>query len=239
MEELATLIRARTETIRSRIDAAAARVGRGPGAVALMAAVKTRSHDEVAATIRAGVGLLGENRVQEAVEHLQALRPSLREQCRFHFIGRLQANKARKALAAFDSIDSLDSPDLARRLSRIALEEGIERDVMLEVNLGEESQKGGVPPDETEALAHLVLDLEGLRLTGLMGIPPFADDPEASRSHFRALAELFTRIGTFHPDPQRFAYLSMGMSHDFEVAVEEGATLVRVGSALYGPRRSP
>lgn len=239
MEELEALVRARKEAICARIAAAAERSGRSPDTVVLMAAVKTRSADEVAATVRAGVGFIGENRVQEGLAHLQGLDEWHRNRMRLHFIGRLQANKARKALSSFDSIDSVDSPELARRLSRLAGEEQVVRNVMLEVNLGEESQKGGVPPDQTEALARLVLGLDGLHLTGLMGIPPVAEDPEAGRPHFRTLARLFSRIRSAHPEPDQFIFLSMGMSHDFEVAVEEGATLVRVGSALYGPRRSP
>ena len=239
MEELATLVRTRVQALHSRMAEAARRSGRDPGAVALMAAVKTRSSEEVAATVQAGVGLIGENRVQEGLAHLQGLGPRHRDRVRLHFIGRLQANKARKALVSFDSIDSVDTPGLARRLSRLAEEEGVVREVMLEVNLGEESQKGGVPPAEAEDLARLVLGLPGLRLTGLMGIPPLSEDPEASRLHFRELARRFSEIRRIHPDPGQFQYLSMGMSHDFEVAVQEGATLVRVGSALYGPRRSP
>lgn len=238
MEELAALIRARKEAIFARIAAAAERSGRRPDSVALMAAVKTRSTEEVAATVRAGVGFIGENRIQEGLAHLQGLDGWHRERMRLHFIGRLQANKARKALSSFASIDSVDSPDLARRLSRLADETEVVRSVMLEINLGEESQKGGVAPGEAEALARLVLDQEGLLLTGLMGIPPFAEDPEAGRPYFRTLARLFARIRSLHPQPDQFVFLSMGMSHDFEVAVEEGATLVRVGSALYGPRRS-
>jgi PLP dependent protein len=238
MEELETLVRTRVEEIRTRIAAAARRSGRDPSRVALMAAVKTRAPEEVAATILAGVPSIGENRVQEGLAHLQALDAGLRGRCRLHFIGRLQANKARKALQAFDSLDSVDDPDLARRLARIAEEERLSRDVMIEVNLGEESQKGGVPPEEVEGFARDVFGLPGLRLTGLMGVPPFEGEPEASRPHFKTLAALFSKVRESCPDPAVFAQVSMGMSHDFEVAVEEGATLVRLGTALYGPRRT-
>ena len=164
--------------------------------------------------------------------------PSVRSAARVHFIGRLQANKARKALSAFDSIDSVDDGDLARRLSRVAQEEGLTRDVMIEVNLGEEAQKGGVVFADVPDLAQIINGLPGLRLMGMMGIPPLDNEPEASRPFFKALAALFTRIRQGHPEPQSFTHLSMGMSHDFEVAVEEGATLVRVGTALYGDRRT-
>jgi len=188
--------------------------------------------------VRAGVFLIGENRVQEGLAHLQAMDPSLRSRARIHFIGLLQANKARKALSAFDSLDSVDGIDLAQRLSRIAQEGAFKKDVMIEVNLGEEAQKGGVPSDEVARLAKLVHELPGLRLTGLMGVPPLDNEPEASRPFFRELSRLFSRVRETHPDPGAFSYLSMGMSHDFEVAVEEGATLVRVGTALYGDRRT-
>jgi pyridoxal phosphate enzyme (YggS family) len=238
MEALETLVQTRVAAIRARVAAAALRTGRDPSEVALMAAVKTRSAEEVAATVRAGVFFIGENRVQEGLAHLQAMDPSLRSRARIHFIGLLQANKARKALSSFDSLDSVDGKDLAQRLSRIAQEEALTKDVMIEVNLGEEAQKGGVPSDEVERLARFVQELPGLRLTGLMGVPPLDNEPEASRPFFRELARLFARVRETYPNPSAFTHLSMGMSHDFEVAVEEGATLVRVGTALYGARRS-
>ncbi len=122
-------------------------------------------------------------------------------------------------------------------MGRLAEEAGIKRDVMLEVNLGEESQKGGVAPEETGALAEAVCRLSGLRLTGLMGVCPYCSDPEASRPFYRRLSRLFQEVRTGHPRPDDFRWLSMGMSHDYHVAVEEGATLIRVGQALFGPRR--
>lgn len=201
-----------------------------------MAAVKGRTSEEIEAAARAGVSCFGENRVQEGESHARALGPAFFRSRRFHFIGRLQANKARRALRLFHSVDGLDSEELARRLSRIAGEENLQREVMLEVNLGEESQKGGVAPEEAVALARTVFSLPNLRLTGLLGVPPFDPDPEASRPHFRRLRSLFGEIGGLHPQPEAFRWLSMGMSHDFEVAVEEGATLVRLGTALFGPR---
>ena len=238
MEELETLVRTRVVEVRARMADAALRSGRDPHHVALMAAVKTRSAEEIAATVRAGVALLGENRVQEGQTHVQGLEPHLRERCRIHFIGRLQANKVRKALESFDSIDSVDGAEIAKRISRIAEEVGIDRDVMIEVNLGEEPQKGGVPASDAGALARLVESLPGLRLTGLMGIPPLEASPEANRPRFRELQKVFAAVRERCANPDRFVHLSLGMSHDFEVAVEEGATLVRVGTALYGDRRT-
>lgn len=231
-----TTVQERVREVRERIGAAERRAGRDPGSVHLMAAVKTRTPEEIAAVVSAGVTFLGENRVQEGEDHLAALPSDLRARCRVHFIGQLQANKARKALLAFDSLDSVDSEEMVDRLERIAGEEDRRADVMLEVNVGDEIQKGGAPPERTLALARTVFARPRLTLAGLMAVPPLSEDPEASRPHFRALARLFAYLRSEHPRPDLFRHLSMGMSHDFEVAVEEGATLVRVGTALFGPR---
>lgn len=236
MERPESSIAARVAEVRRRIEAAAARAGRRPAAVALMAAVKTRSAGEVAAAIESGIALIGENRVQEGLDHLAALPAALRARCKIHFIGRLQANKVRKALLAFDSLDSVDSSDLALRLQRVAAEEGLTREVLLEVNLAGEGQKGGVAPEDANALALLVRECPNLRLAGVMAVPPFEEDPEASRPHFRRLKKMFEALSAGRPDPI-FRHISMGMTHDLEVAVEEGATLVRVGTAIFGERK--
>jgi PLP dependent protein len=230
-------IGAATARIQERIAAAALRSGRPAGDVRLMAAVKTRSAEEILEATRAGVTILGENRIQEGQAHLEALGERLRPTFSAHFIGRLQSNKAKKAVQLFNSIDSVDSERLAQTLSRLATDLGLSRRVMLEVNLGEESQKGGVEPAAVQALAEAVSNLPGLTLAGLMGVCPYDADPEASRPHYRKLAELFGQLQ--RNGPAHFDVLSMGMSHDFEVAVEEGATMVRLGEALFGPRRSP
>ncbi len=230
------MVKEKVGMVFAKIAAAAAGSGREPSSVQLMAAVKTRSPDEISAVLAAGVTLLGENRVQEGLSHLEALRERELRTFRVHFIGRLQSNKAGKALSAFDSIDSVENFHLASRLSRIAVDAGRVREVMMEVNLGGEEQKGGVSVDDATSLAERLFGLPGLFLTGLMGIPPHPKDAEASRPHFRRLAGLFKAIGEKHPEPVLFRNLSMGMSNDFEVAVEEGATIVRVGTALFGPR---
>jgi PLP dependent protein len=237
MESLCATVPVAVQQVRTAITKAALRSGRDAGAVTLMAVVKTRSLEEIRAVVGAGITCLGENRVQEGVGHVEAMGPSLRPACRVHFIGRLQTNKARKALPAFDSVDGVDSPRLARLLSRLAMELGLVREILLEVNLGEESQKGGVAPEETELLAQIVHALPGLALTGLMGVCPYDPGPGASRPHYRKLSHLFSSVRRNHPHPGSFQHLSMGMSHDFEIAVEEGATLVRIGQALFGPRR--
>ncbi len=220
-----------------RIGEAALRSGRNPSDVSLMAAVKTRSAEEIEAVVGAGVAFIGENRVQEGEEHLAALSAAARSKCKIHFIGRLQSNKARKALLAFDSLDSVDSPDIARRLSRIAGEENAKKNVMIEVNCGE-AQKGGIGTDEAKALGELIFTLPGLVLAGLMAVPPIEADPNETRPVFRRMKRLFEEIRSCHPAKESFVFLSMGMSNDYEVAVEEGATLVRVGTALFGQRRT-
>lgn len=229
-------VQEKVEEVRARIFRAAAHAGRAPDSVILMAAVKTRTAEEIRQVLAAGVAFLGENRIQEGSEHQQALAAELRPTYRYHFIGRLQANKARKALSLFDSIDSVDSEELALRLQRIASEEGLTRDVMVEVNLGEESQKGGIPPEDAAALAEVLRSCPNLRLTGLMGVPPLSQYPEASRPYFQKLRLLFSTMERKFRDPA-FRFCSMGMTHDLEVAVEEGSTLVRVGTALFGERR--
>jgi pyridoxal phosphate enzyme (YggS family) len=225
--------------LRVEAEASARSCGRAPSEITLMAVVKTRTPAEVAAAAGEGLSTLGENRVQEGLAHIKSVSPEVRRAIRLHFIGRLQANKARKAMLAFDSIDSVDSESLASRLSRIAAEEGLQRDVMIEVNLGLETQKGGVRPGETVSLARVIADLPNLTLTGLMGIPPYSEDPEDSRAYFRRLAGIFRDIRREFPDNRAFRFLSMGMSNDYKVAIEEGATMIRIGTALFGARRSP
>jgi PLP dependent protein len=229
-------IHVNVEEVRRRIEQAAIRAGRAPDSVTLMAAVKTRTPEEIREVLSAGVLHLGENRVQEGEEHQAGLPADLKPTYRYHFIGRLQANKARKALLLFDSIDGVDSLDLARRLQRIAEEERISREVMVEVNLGQEPQKGGVAPEDAEALAEFVRTCPNLHLTGLMGVPPLENEPEESRPFFQKLRLLFATLERRFKDPS-FRYCSMGMTQDLEVAIEEGSTLVRVGTALFGERR--
>jgi len=237
MDSVCAPVAAKVNEVRRRMAAAAGRAGRAPEDIALMAAVKSRTPEEIRAVLSAGLTLLGENRLQEGLAHLEALGPGVRPTFQAHFIGRLQTNKARRAVQAFDSLDSVDSLRLAEVLSRLATECQVRLPILLEVNLGEESQKGGVAPEETEALADAVHRFPGLQLSGLMGVCPYDEEPQASRPFYRTLARLFEHIRRNHPEPEACRWLSMGMSHDFEVAVEEGATLVRVGQALFGPRR--
>jgi hypothetical protein len=219
--------------ILSAIAEAAARRGRDPSGVALMAVTKTQSPETVANAARAGLTLLGENRVQEAASKIDALGDAL-GQVEWRLIGPLQTNKAKTALQYFRAVESLDRERLAVRLE--ALLAGGQRvlPVLLEINVAGEESKSGAAPAEAERLAEAVLACPHLSLRGVMAVPPFDADPERARPHFIALRALRDRLA------ERFARplpeLSMGMSHDFAVAVEEGSTEVRIGTGLFGPR---
>ena len=214
-------MRANLGRVQEAVARACARAGRSPDDVLLIAVSKTMDVERVRLAIAAGVAALGENRVQEAKEKIEALgRP-----VPWHLIGSLQSNKARDAARLFDWIHSVDRLELAQELSRRA-----ERvlNILLQVNLGDEPQKGGVAPAELKRLHELVAALPNLKVRGLMAIPPATLQPEQARPFFRQLRELREQLGLEH--------CSMGMSADFEVAIEEGATMVRVGTAIFGPR---
>jgi pyridoxal phosphate enzyme (YggS family) len=217
-------IRANLGRVQEAVARACARAGRSSDHVLLIAVSKTVDVERVRLAIEAGVAALGENRVQEAKEKIELLGHSVP----WHLIGSLQSNKARDAARLFDWIHSVDRLDLARELSRRA--HGGERvlNVLLQVNLGDEPQKGGVAPADVKGLCDVVSGLPDLRVRGLMAIPPVTASPEATRPYFRRLRELRDQLGLEH--------CSMGMSADFEVAIEEGATMVRVGTAIFGPR---
>jgi pyridoxal phosphate enzyme (YggS family) len=218
--------------ISDRIHASALRSGRSPQDVQLVAVSKSHPPETLHEAIQAGISVFGENRVQEA----RAKIPLLPERARWHFIGHLQRNKIRQALPLFDRFHSVDSLETARDLHRIAAELGLFPSVLLEVNLAAESTKFGFPPQSLLDSLDLLLSLDRLQIDGLMCIPPPAPEPEHSRPFFRQLRQLRDQIqAEAHlPLPQ----LSMGMSDDFEVAIEEGATLVRIGTALFGSRSS-
>ena len=218
------------ERVRSQIEAAAKKSGRSPADIELVAISKTHQAEKVRAAFDAGQQLFGESRVQEA----RAKIPLLPSAARWHFVGRLQKNKIRHALPLFELFHSVDSLELARDMNRIADEEGLHPRVLLEVNVAGEGSKIGFSPDALRAEMEALLALPRLTIEGLMTIPPFAAEAEASRRYFVALRELRDQFaGQFQIAlPQ----LSMGMSGDFLVAIEEGATLVRVGTAIFGKR---
>jgi pyridoxal phosphate enzyme (YggS family) len=218
--------------LKTRIASAAARAGRNPVAITLVAVTKTRNAEEVTESIRAGVTDVGENRVQESL----AKKSLVNLPARWHLIGSLQTNKTRKALDTFDIVQSVDSLRLAEELDRRCASANRKLDVLLEVNTSAEKSKHGIRPEELPALLAEVLRLDHLRLTGLMTIGPglAVEAPEASRPCFRLLARLAEDAGQAHGIA--LPHLSMGMSSDFEVGIEEGATIVRIGTAIFGPR---
>lgn len=217
-------IRVNLERVREAIAGACRRAGRSPAEVELIAVSKTVDVERIRQAVAAGVPALGENRVQEAREKIEVLGKPVP----WHLIGSLQTNKAREAVHLFEWIHSVDRPELARELDRRARATGRPVNVLVQVNVGEEPQKGGVLPGQLPGLLEEVAAHSGLRLEGLMAIPPLADDPEETRPYFRRLRALRDATGLRH--------LSMGMSADYEVAIEEGATMVRVGTAVFGPR---
>ena len=224
----------RLARVRAKIEAAALQCGRLPQEVTLIAISKTHPASLVRAAIELGATDIGENRVQEAEQKINEVG---RGAARWHLVGHLQANKARRAVQLFDVIHSLDSLDLARRLDRLCGEEGRENfPVLIQVDLGHEETKSGVDEGELRELVDGLKGLDRVRLIGLMTLPPFFDDPEQARPFFRRLRELrdeLARQGAFRDGKGE---LSMGMTHDFAVAIEEGATMVRVGTAIFGAR---
>ena len=228
-------IAARHSEILGRIARAAQRARRDSSEVRLVAVTKTHPPEVVRRAAAIGITVFGENRVAEGVEKIQALRaeaPGLE----WRLIGPLQTNKAKPALQWFSVIESLDRERLARRLEGLLAVENRAFPVFLEVNLGGEETKSGAAPGEVEALAATALDCPHLDVRGLMAVPPFSENPEEARPYFRQLREIRDRLADRFERP--FPELSMGMTHDFEVAVEEGATEVRVGTALFGARET-
>lgn len=224
-------IRANLSAVERRLAEAARRSGRREDAVLLVAVSKTIDVEGVRAAIAAGVPALGENRVQEAREKIAAIgRPRP-----WHLIGHLQTNKVRDALACFDLIESVDRIPLAEALSARAVHDGRRADVLVQVNVAAEPQKGGVRPEELRPALERIGALPGLRVRGLMTIPPLPRDPEDSRPHYREMRKLLEAARSWGVGAD-FTELSMGMSGDFEVGIEEGATIVRVGTAIFGPR---
>jgi PLP dependent protein len=224
----------RLTRVRARIAVVAERSNRRSEEVRLIAISKTHPSAVVSKLIELGATDLGENRVQEAEEKIAEIG---RDKARWHLVGHLQANKARRAVNLFDHIHSLDSIDLARRLDRLCSEEGRERlPVLIQVDLGHEETKSGIDETELEQLVEEVDRLKRLQLIGLMTLPPFFEDPEQNRPFFRKLRELRDELASQAVFGASKGELSMGMTHDFEVAIEEGATMVRIGTAIFGER---
>jgi pyridoxal phosphate enzyme (YggS family) len=225
---------ARFAQVRAQITAAAHQCGRSPEEVKLIAISKTHPSSAVTELVELGATDIGENRVQEAEAKIAEVG---RDRVRWHLVGHLQANKARRAVSLFDVIHSLDSIGLAQRLDRLCLEKQRESlSVLIQVDLGQEETKSGIEEAALGQLAESLRSLARLQLIGLMTLPPFFDDPEHSRPFFRRLRELRDELAGRGAFGERKGELSMGMTHDFAVAIEEGATMVRVGTAIFGKR---
>jgi PLP dependent protein len=226
-------VAANLTAVKERIAKAAARVGRDPEAVRLVAVTKTVPVERIREAIDAGQRVFGENRVQEAQAKIQVLG---RGDVRWHLIGHLQRNKVKFVCGLFDLIHSVDSFALAQEIDSRAARHGSVMPILIQVNIGDEATKSGVPMADTLALVKAVAKLPHVAIKGLMCIPPAVDVPDHARPYFIQLRTLAQRIAQDQIPDVVMAELSMGMSHDFEVAVEEGATIVRVGSAIFGPR---
>lgn len=222
--------------IRRRIDAAAERSGRLPSSIRLIAVSKTFSADHVRAAMAAGQVDFGENKVQEGLGKAAEVQNG---PVRWHLIGHLQSNKAKKAAAAFAAIHSIDSVDLVRKIDAAAAEAGTAPELLIQADLAGEATKFGANPSEIAAIVESALECRAARLRGLMLVPPWSDNPEDVRPWFRQLRELRDRLVAGGAPAESLAELSMGMSHDFEAAIEEGSTMVRVGTAIFGKRPKP
>lgn len=222
MDAMSTSITANVKAILSEL----------PPGIKLVAAAKMRSAAEILEAVDAGVEIIGENYVQEAADVF----PSVGHRARWHFIGHLQTNKAKGAVEIFDLVETVDSIALGREIDKRAAGLGKTTEVLVEVNSGREPQKAGVLPDDAEALVRSLAALPRLRVLGLMTMGPFEGDPEDSRPYFKETRRIRDALGALAIAGVEMRHLSMGMSHSWRVAVEEGATLVRIGTAIFGPR---
>ncbi len=216
-------------TITSNVKAILAEL---PPGVELVAAAKTRSAAEILEAVDAGVTIIGENYVQEAVDVF----PAVRRRARWHMIGHLQSNKAKRAVEIFDLVETVDSIGLGREIDKRAAAAGKTMDIFVEINSGREAQKAGAMPDDAEQLVRSLALLPGVRILGLMTMGPFEGDPEDSRPYFEETRRVFEALRLLDIPGVEMRHLSMGMSHSWRVAVEEGANIVRIGTAIFGPR---
>ena len=228
-------VRARLDGVRERIARAARRAGRDPASVRLIAISKTFSADDVRSAAAAGQTDFGENKVQEALPKMDATADLA---LTWHLVGHLQSNKAKKAGGRFNAIHSIDEPGLIATLEASALAAGRRVQLLVQADLAGEVTKHGARPEQLAAIFTAAAACRAVHITGLMLLPPFVDDPEQARPYFKALRALRDELVSSGVAPAQLADLSMGMSHDFEVAIEEGATMVRVGTAIFGRRAS-
>ncbi|MCE5315113.1 MAG: YggS family pyridoxal phosphate-dependent enzyme [Armatimonadota bacterium] len=222
-----TLIADNLRSVRERIDAAARRVGRTGDDITLVVVTKTRSVEEIREAIACGATDIGENYVQEAEEKYGLIGDA----ARWHIIGHLQRNKARHVVEFAQLIHGVDNDALAKEIGRRAEAVGRVADVLIEVNISAEKSKFGIDPNDVAMLSRSISGIAGVRLCGLMGMAPFLPDPQKARPYFALLKKTWDKL----PDEQRL-YLSMGMTQDFEIAIEEGSNMVRIGTAIFGAR---
>ena len=222
-------VKERVKEVINEIQETALKSGRNPEEIRLLAATKSVPPERILEAIEAGIRIIGENYVQEAQKKYELIGPRVS----WHMIGRLQTNKAKYAVRLFEVIHSLDSLKLAQELQKVAERQGKKVKVMIQVNLSGEITKGGISPDKVKELSERVLEFPNLELIGLMTIPPYSENPEDSRPFFRKLRELKEKLNR---EGFPLTELSMGMSNDFKVAIEEGATILRIGTLIFGPR---
>ncbi len=227
-------LRQRLQRIRNRVADAALAVGRDPAEVMILAVSKTFPVETILQAVDAGQRFFGENRVQEAESKIPLI--TTRERLEWHLVGHLQSNKTRRAVELFDVIHSVDSVRLATRISEASLAHSRRTRVLVQVDLGHEATKFGAAPEDVPAIVSAAADLKGILVDGLMTIPPFLDDPDDVRPYFARLRELRDSMQAQVTACLGSGQLSMGMSHDFEAAVREGATIVRIGTAIFGER---
>jgi pyridoxal phosphate enzyme (YggS family) len=228
-----TAIQDNLTVIRKEIQTAAVDCGRDPAGITLVGVSKKKPVEKLFQAIDAGLTDLGENYIQEAVDKIDAIG---RKAASWHFIGHLQSNKARFAVKYFDLIHTVDKIKLAKEIDKQAQKIDKRQKILLQVNIAEEETKSGAGADEVVTLAQAVMQLDHLELQGLMCMPPYFEDPEEARPYFRHLVKIKKQIVAAGVNAEAMCHLSMGMSHDFAVAIQEGATLVRVGTAIFGSR---
>ncbi len=228
-----TPIKENLDRIKENITRTALACGRDPKEIQLIGVGKRKSAETVVRGIEAGADHLGENYIQEAVDKIQTIG---QDRACWHFIGHLQSNKAKFAVPNFDYIHTVHSVKLAKEINKQAVKVGKVQNILLQINIGDEASKSGAPIDQALDLARAFVEFPNLKLCGLMCMPPFSDDPEEARPFFKKLVSLKQEILEAGLDPTHMQHLSMGMSNDFAVAIEEGATFIRVGTAIFGSR---
>jgi len=232
MERLEEEIRGNILQVKERIARVAIKGGKSPDEIKLVAVSKSFGLEHIRAAIAAGITILGENKVQEAYQKI----PQIETRVSWHMVGHLQSNKAKRAAELFDMIHSIDRLSIAEKLNRHLTALSKRMEVLIQVDLGGEETKFGVPEAELGELVQRVREMENLSLKGLMIMPPFFPNPEDVRSYFQRLRQLLDQLNLKRVVSAKLKELSMGMSHDFEIAIEEGATMIRVGTSIFGPR---